>query len=105
MINKIGKRIVSGFLTAVLIVGSFNGISGYAVKREPFAKETKSKFQGENPVSAENYWEVDANGNVSKAKEESGIVEENSTSFYAVTSQIVNFNTKTSGQTTEYIEE
>ena len=41
--------------------------------------------------------------NVNQAKE-SGIVEED-VSFYAATPQIVNFNTKSSGQTTDYTEE
>ena len=107
MIKKIGKRVVAGVLTASLIMSGLVGVSGHAEENTPSEKETKTEvgFQGENPVSAENYWEVDANGNVKQAEEESGIVEENSISFYAATPQIVNFNTKSSGKTTDYTEE
>lgn len=106
MIKRIGKRFVAGVLTAALIVGSLTGMPSYAEENAPF-EETKTEkgFQGENPVSAENYWEVDANGNIKQAEEESGVVEEEGTSFYAATPQIVNFNIKPSGQTTDYIEE
>ena len=106
MIKRIGQKIIAGILTAVLIAGSLNGISGYAEDNTLSEKEQSEEmsFQGENPVTAENYREVDAKGNVNQAKEESGIVEEN-VSFYAATPQIVNFNTKSSGQTTDYTEE
>ena len=68
MIKRIGKRFVAGFLTAVLITGSLIGMPSYAEENAPF-EETKTEkgFQGENPVSAENYWEVDANGNIKQA--------------------------------------
>ena len=106
MIKRIGQKIIAGILTAVLIAGSLNGISGYAEDNTLSEKEQSEEmsFQGENPVTAENYREVDAKGNVNQAKEESGIVEED-VSFYAATPQIVNFNTKSSGQTTDYTEE
>ena len=106
MIKRIGKRFVAGFLTAVLITGSLIGMPSYAEENAPF-EETKTEkgFQGENPVSAENYWEVDANGNIKQAEEESGIVEEEDISLYVTTPQVVNFNTKAFGQTTDYTEE
>ncbi|WP_461810493.1 glucosaminidase domain-containing protein [Faecalimonas sp.] len=102
MMKKTGKRIVAGVIAVALIFSSLPAISSRAGEQE-FTEEVG--FQGENPNALESYTEVDKNGNVTNAKEENGLVKNTSSSFYAVTPQIVNFNTKTSGQITDYVEE